>query len=57
MVRNLPANAGGIRDAGSIPELRRSPGGGHSNILGFERSSGGGQASILAWRSLEGYSP
>ena len=26
MVKNLPANAGDIRDAGSIPELGRSPG-------------------------------
>ena len=28
MVKNLPANAGDIRDAGSIPGLGRSPGGG-----------------------------
>ena len=27
MVKNLPANAGDTRDAGSIPELGRSPGG------------------------------
>ena len=26
MVKNLPANAGDIRDAGSIPGLGRSPG-------------------------------
>ena len=26
MVKNLPANAGDIRDAGLIPELGRSPG-------------------------------
>ena len=39
-VKNLPANArdvGYIRDAGSIPELERYPGGGHSNLL--QRSS------------------
>ena len=29
MVKNLPANAGDIRDAGSIPGSGRSPGGGH----------------------------
>ena len=28
VVKNLPANAGDIRDTGSIPELGRSPGGG-----------------------------
>ena len=33
MVKNLPANAGDIRDAGSIPGLGRSPGGGHGNPL------------------------
>ena len=27
VVKNLPANAGDIRDAGSIPGLGRSPGG------------------------------
>ena len=31
VVKNLPANAGGVRDSSSIPELGRSPGGGHSN--------------------------
>jgi len=33
VVKNLPASAGDIRDAGSIPGSRRSPGGGHSNPL------------------------
>ena len=33
MVKNLPANAGDIRDAGSISELGRSPGGGPGNPL------------------------
>ena len=33
MVKNLPASAGDARDAGSIPESRRSPGGGHGNPL------------------------
>ena len=35
VVKNLPANAG---DAGSIPELGRSPGGGNDR-----------QSSILVW--------
>ena len=39
MVKNLPADAGGIRDMGSIPGSRGSPGGGHGNPL-----------RILAWR-------
>jgi len=38
-VKNLPANAGDLGDAGSISGLGRSPGGGH------EKCSG-----ILAWR-------
>ena len=31
MVRNLPANAGDIRDTGSIPGSGRSPGEGNGN--------------------------
>jgi len=31
VVKNLPANAGCTRDAGSIPGLGRSPGGGNGN--------------------------
>ena len=33
VVKNLPANAGDIRDMGSIPGLERSPRGGHGNPL------------------------
>jgi len=33
VVKNPPANAGDIRDAGSIPDSERSPGGGHGNPL------------------------
>ena len=29
VIKSLPANAGDIRDAGSIPGSGRSPGGGH----------------------------
>ena len=32
-VKNPPANAGDVRDVGSIPGLGRSPGGGHGNSL------------------------
>ena len=32
-VKNPPANAGDIRDTGSIPGTGRSPGGGHGNPL------------------------
>ena len=39
VVKNPPANAGDIRDEGSIPGSGRSPGGGRGNPL-----------SILAWR-------
>ena len=31
VVKNLPANAGEVRDTGLIPGSGRSPGGGHSN--------------------------
>src|SRR5574337_1315653 len=33
VVKNLPANAGDIRDMGSIPGSGRSPGGRHGNPL------------------------
>ena len=33
--KNLPANAGHVRDAGSIPGSGRSPGGGRSNPLQY----------------------
>ena len=39
MIKNLPANAGDIRDIGLIPGLGRAPGGGHGNPLQY-----------LAWR-------
>ena len=35
MVKNPPASAGDIRDAGSIPGLGRSPGGGLGNPLTY----------------------
>ena len=38
MVKNPPANAGEVRDVGSIPGLERSSGGGHGNSLQYSRS-------------------
>ena len=35
VVKELPANAGDVRDAGSIPGLGRSPRGGHGNALQY----------------------
>ena len=35
VVKNSPANVGDVRDTGSIPELGRSPGGGHGNPLQY----------------------
>ena len=35
VVKNLPANAGDVRDTDLIPGLERSPGGGHSNPLQY----------------------
>ena len=50
MVKNSPVSAGDVRDGSSVPELERSPGGGH-----------GDSSSILAGEShghrSHGYSP
>ena len=35
MVKNLPADAGDIKDTGLIPEWKRSPGGRHGNPLQY----------------------
>ena len=37
VVKNPPANAGDVKDSGSIPRLGRSPGGGHGNPLQYFR--------------------
>ena len=52
MVKNLPANAGDIRDVGSIPGLGRSPGRGHGNPLQYSclenpMDRGAWQATVL----------
>ena len=35
MVKNLPASAKDMRDEDSVPQLGRSPGGGHGNPLQY----------------------
>ena len=35
VVKNIPTNVGDIKDVGSIPGLRRSPGGRHDNPLQY----------------------
>ena len=50
-VKNLPTNAGDIRDPGLIPGLGRSPGGGHGNPLQYSclenpMDSGAWQATV-----------
>ena len=35
VVKNTPANAGDVRDVGSITRSRRFPGGGHGNPLQY----------------------
>ena len=52
MVKNLPPNAGDVRDAGLIPELGRSLGGGRSNPLQYSCLE-----NPRGQRSLAGYSP
>ena len=52
MVKNPPANAGGVRDMASIPGLGRSPGGGHGNPLQYS-----GLENPHGQRSLGSYSP
>ena len=49
--KQLPANAGDVRDADSNPVLGRSPGGGRGSPLVFLPGESHGQ------RSLEAYSP
>ena len=51
VVKNLPAKAGDIRDAGSIPGLGRSPGG-YGNPLQYSSLE-----NPQGQRSLVGYSP
>ena len=52
VVKNPPANAGGARDAGSIPGLGRSPGERNGNQLQYSCLE-----NPYGQRSLPGYSP
>ena len=54
VVKNPSVNAGDIRDVGSIPGSRRSPGGGHGSPLQYsclenpmDRGAGGLQSMVL----------
>ena len=52
-----PANAGNIKDTGSIPGSGRSPGGGHGNLLQYSclehpMDRGAWQATVLRLRFL-----
>ena len=53
VVKNPPANAGGIRDTGLIPGLRRSPGVGNGNPLQYSGLENPGHRQ----RRLVSYSP
>ena len=48
-IKNMPANAGDIRDLGSIPGSGKSPGGGHGNPLQY--SCLGNRMDRGAWRA------
>ena len=54
MVKKPPANAGDIRDAGSIPGLGRSPGEGNGNPLQYSYLEDPHGQRILAGYSLWG---
>ena len=50
VVKNLPANAGGVGDTGSIPGLGRSPREGNGNPLQY--SCLGNPMDRGAWRAI-----
>ena len=52
VVKNLPANAGDIRDKGSVPGSGRSPGGGNGNLFQYTCLE-----NLPGQRSLAGHSP
>ena len=58
MVKNLPANAGDLRDVGSIPGSGRSPGEGNGNplqysCLGNPRDRGAWWATVFGVAELD----
>ena len=57
-VKNLPTKAGDIQDVGSIPGLRRSPGGEHGNPLQYSFlenpvDRGAWQATVIGSQRVE----
>ena len=54
VVKNPPANSGDIRDARLIPELARSPGGGHGNSLQYSCLENPHKQSSLVGYNLQG---
>ena len=52
MIKNPPANAGHVRDTGSIPGLERCPGEGNDKPLQYSCLE-----NTMDQRSLAGYSP
>ena len=58
VVKNIPTNAGDIRDVGSTPRSGRSSGGGHSNSLQYSClenliDRGGWQAMVHSVAKLD----
>ena len=53
VVKNLPASAGGIRDVGSIPGSRRSPGGGHGDPFQYSCLENPMDRGVL-WATVHG---
>ena len=53
MAKNAPANAGDIRDAGSIPGWGRSPGGGHGSPLQYSCLDGPMDRGVW-WATVHG---
>ena len=50
VVKNPPADAGDVRDLGSIPGSGRSPGGGHGNPLQYScPGDSHGQSSLAGY--------
>ena len=55
-IKNSRANAGDIRDAGSIPGLGGSPGGEHGNPLQYSCLENS-MDRVAWWGTVHGYSP
>jgi len=60
VVKNLPANAGDLRHAGSIPGAGRSSGGGHGNLLQYscpenphEQMAGYSHRVVKSWIQMK----